>query len=117
MTYIWIIFLENKKNQYLILVGILWGINALSSDKFDNLVNSGDSSKDAINDTDLLSVLKIIAINSITGPCNRSNINCTTNLPIDVILEDLVRRNVVKRDRDQYEIEVGLFKEWLIANK
>lgn len=102
---------ERVKNE------LIWGINALSSDKFDNLVNSGDSSKDAINDTDLLSVLKIIAINSITGPCNRSNINCTTNLPIDVILEDLVRRNVVKRDRDQYEIEVGLFKEWLIANK
>lgn len=97
---------------------LIRGVNALSLDKFDNLINSGDTSKDAIPDEDALKVLKAISVNSQTGPCNRNNITCETSLSIDVILDDLVKRDVIERDREHYyQIRVGLFKEWLIANR
>lgn len=97
---------------------LIKGVNALDITKFDNLINSGDTSKDAISDADALIVLKEIAVNSITGHCHRNNINCETTLPIDCILEDLVKRDVIEREREHYyQINVGLLKEWLILNK
>jgi tetratricopeptide (TPR) repeat protein len=103
---------EHVKNE------LIKGVNALSLDKFDNLINSGDVSKDAISDEDIFNVLKSIALNSRTGPCNRGSINCTTKLSIDIILDDLVKRNVIEREREQYyQIRVGLFKEWLVVNQ
>lgn len=102
---------EQVKNE------LIRGVNALDLDKFDNLINSGDTSADAISDDDALKVLKAIADNSRTGPCHRDSIDCQTSLPVDTILEDLVKRDVVKREQGQYyQIHVGLFKEWLIAN-
>lgn len=93
------------------------GVNALSLDKFENLINSGDTSDDAIGDEDMLNVLTTIAKNSQTGPCNRSSITCETSIPVEIILDDLVKRDVIGRERGQYyQIQVGLFKEWLIAN-
>jgi hypothetical protein len=103
---------EQVKNE------LIRGVNALGADKFDNLINSGDTSDDAISDEDALKVLTTIAVNSKTGPCNRNSIACETKTPIDVILDDLVKRDVVERDRGQYYlIRVGLFKEWLIAHQ
>ena len=103
---------EHVKNE------LIRGVNALSLDKFENLINSGDTSEDAISDEDALNVLKTIAINSQTGPCNRNNITCETSLLVDIILDDLVKRDVIEREREQYyQIQVGLFKEWLIANQ
>ncbi len=97
---------------------LIKGVNALSLDKFDNLINSGGTSEDAISDEDALKVLSAIAINSKTGPCSRNSIACQTHTPVDVILEDLVKRDVVDRERGQYySIRVGLFKEWLIAHQ
>lgn len=97
---------------------LIRGINALGQDKFDNLINSGDTSNDAISDADALSVLMAIAINSKTGPCSRNNIDCETQTAVDDVLDDLVKRDVVERERGQYySIRVGLFKEWLIANQ
>lgn len=97
---------------------LIRGVNALGLDKFDNLINSGDTSEDSISDEDALKVLTSIAINSKTGPCNRNSIVCETQIPIDVILEDLVKRDVIERERGQYySIRVGLFKEWLIAHQ
>lgn len=97
---------------------LISGVNALGIDKFDNLINSGDTSPDAISDEDVLKVLISIAENSRTGPCSRSNIGCETNTPVDEILEDLVRRDVVERERGQYySIRVGLFREWLLAHR
>ncbi len=94
------------------------GVNALGLDKFDNLINSGDTSEGAISDEDALKVLMAIAINSKTGPCSRNSITCETHTPVDVILDDLVKRDVVERERGQYfSIRVGLFKEWLIAHQ
>lgn len=97
---------------------LIRGVNALGKDKFDNLINSGDKSPDAISDEDVLKVLISIAENSRTGPCSRSNIAYETHTPVDEILEDLVRRDVVERERGQYySIRVGLFREWLFAHR
>lgn len=102
---------EQVKNE------LIQGVNALSPDKFDNLINSGDTSEDAISDEDLLKVLTAIAANNRTGLCQRSALNCETHLPIDTILDDLVKRDVIERERERYyRIRVGLFKEWLIVN-
>ena len=101
---------EQVKNE------LISGVNALDLDKFDNLINSGDTSADAISDDDALKVLKTIADNSRTGLCHRDRINCETSLPIDTILDDLKKRDVVERREQSYQIQVGLFKEWLIAN-
>lgn len=94
------------------------GVNALSLDKFENLINSGDTSDDAISDEDALKVLREIAMNSKTGPCNRNSIACNTQIPVDTILTDLVNREVVERERERYyRIRVGLFKDWLITHQ
>jgi len=103
---------EQIKNE------LIQGVNALSLDKFDNLINSGDTSEDAISDEDALKVLKAVAVNSQTGPCNRNSIACETHMPVDVILDDLVNREVIERERARYyQIRVGLFKDWLIAHQ
>ena len=102
---------EQVKNE------LIHDVNALGLDKFDNLINSGDTSPDAISDEDALKVLKVIADNSYrTDPCHRDRIVCQTNSPIDTILDDLVNRDVVKRRDQSYQIQVGLFKEWLTVN-
>jgi hypothetical protein len=94
------------------------GVNALSKDKFENLYNSGDTSDQAISDDDSLRVCSAVAVNSRTGPCNRQNISGQTTRPIDEILADLVRRDVLECERGQYyQMRVGLFKEWLLAHQ
>ncbi len=95
---------------------LIRGVNAFDSDKFDNLINSGDTSADAISDEDALKVLKTIADNSSIGPCHRDKIDCETSLPVDTILDDLEKRDVVERRDQSYQIQVGLFKEWLVVN-
>jgi len=105
---------EQVKNE------LIRGVNALVADKFDNLINSGDTSKDAISDEDALNVLKFIAKNTKNSQdetCSQSSIICETLLPLDLILDDLVKREVIEREREHYyRIRVGIFKEWLIAN-
>jgi hypothetical protein len=97
---------------------LITGASSLGRDKFDNLINSGDTSPDAIVDQDIIAVLASIAVNSRTGPCSRSSIACETKASIDDILEDLVRRRVLERERDSYyRITVGLFKDWLIVHQ
>ncbi|MGV8122502.1 MAG: DNA-binding protein [Candidatus Xenobiia bacterium LiM19] len=96
---------------------LIRGVNALDEDKFDNLINSGDTSNDAIEDSDVRKVLKAIAMHCSTGPCNRINISCETKQPVDFILDDLVKRDVIEREREHYfSIKVGLFREWLILH-
>ena len=103
---------EQVKNE------LIRGVNALGLDKFDNLISSGDKSEDAIPNDDVLKILKAIADNSRAGPCHRDRIDCETSLPVDTILDDLVKRDVVEREQGQYyQIQVGLFKEWLIINE
>ncbi len=95
---------------------LITGVNALDVGKFDNLINSGDTSSDAISDDDALKVLTAIALNSRTGLCNRSNIACETQTPVDEILRDLVNREVIEQRDQNYRIRVELFKEWLMAH-
>ena len=101
---------EQVKNE------LISGVNALGPDKFDNLINSGDTSADAVSDEDTLKVLKAIADNSGTGPCHRDRIVCKTSSSVDTILDDLEKRDVIERREQSYQIQVGLFKEWLIVN-
>ena len=102
---------EQVKNE------LIRDVNALGLDKFDNLINSGDTSTDAISDEDALKVLKAIADNSSkTDLCHRDKIVCETSSPIDTILDDLEKREVVERRERSYQIRVGLFKEWLVVN-
>ena len=102
---------EQVKNE------LIRDVNALGLDKFDNLINSGDTSEDAIRDEDALKVLKVIADNSSkTDPCHRDRIVCDTSSLVETILDDLEKRDVVKRRDQSYQIQVGLFKEWLIVN-
>ncbi len=95
---------------------IITGNNAFDEGKFDNLINSGDPSDDAISDADALKVLTTIALNSRVGLCPHSNIVCETKASIDQILSDLVNREVVEQRGQNYRIRVELFKEWLIAH-
>jgi len=96
---------------------LIIGVNALSRDKFENLINSGDTSEDAIPDEDIENVLREIALNSKTNPCNSAHINCQITSPLDMVLDDLVKRDVLDRERtNYYSIKVGLFKEWLISH-
>ena len=102
---------EQVKNE------LIRDVNALGLDKFDNLINSGDTSTDAISDEDALKVLKAIADNSSkTDLCHRERIVCEASSPMDTILDDLEKREVVERREQSYQIRVGLFKEWLVVN-
>jgi tetratricopeptide (TPR) repeat protein len=97
---------------------LIRGVNALSLDKFDNLVNSGDTSPNAIKDHDILLVLREIAVNSQTGACVRTDITCEPDTPINMILDDLTNRDVLECERGQYyRIRIGLFQEWLVARQ
>jgi len=96
---------------------LIQGVNALSIDKFDNLISSGDTSADAISDEDARKVLASIAENSRTGACSRHSITCETETPIDEILKDLQNREVIQQEQENYyRIRVELFKEWLLAH-
>ena len=109
--------LVTKSDVEQIKSDLIQGVNALSIDKFDNLISSGDTSADAISDEEVRKVLASIAENSRTGACSRHSILCETQTPIDEILKDLENREVVKQEQENYyRIRVELFKEWLIAH-
>lgn len=96
---------------------LVLGTNRLGQDKFENLYNSGDTSSDAIADNDCLRVLKDIAINSRNGACPRQKITCKTEIDVEMVLADLLSRDVIsKTDGDLFTIQVGLFREWLLEN-
>ncbi len=93
------------------------GQNSLSLDKFENLYNSGDKIGGQRSIDDNLSVLYQIANNSEQSPCHISKIVCKTNKDISIILDDLVKRDVLTRDEGEYyRIKVGIFKDWLKKN-
>ena len=99
---------------------LIRGVNALGLDEFDNLINPGDTSADAITDEDALAVLRAIARNSNnpSNSCSQDSILCETASSVRQILDDLVRRDVLERQRtNYYSIRVGLFKEWLLVHQ
>jgi TolA-binding protein len=96
---------------------LISGVNRLSKDKFDNLINSGDTSETALKDEDIESVLYQIAINSINGPCKKESIQSDKTINLDIILKDLVDRQIIDHDNGFYQIKVALFKDWLLQNQ
>ncbi|MFA5212871.1 MAG: RNA-binding domain-containing protein [Methanoregula sp.] len=96
---------------------LISGQNSLSLDKFENLYNSGDKTRGQRSTEDNLLVLYEIASHSEQGPCHISKIAGKTTKEIPAILDDLVTRDVLTREEDNYyRIKVGLFKDWLKKN-
>ena len=94
------------------------GEQALTADKFDNLITAGDADLDAFNSNDVLSALKIIAIASKNlDSCPREAINLGEIDYEERILKDLKDREVLSIPQPGYfKINVRLFKEWLLIN-
>ena len=106
--------IEQVKNE------MIRGENALGPDKFNNLINSGDTSADAITKDDALAVLREIArhSNNSSNSCSQDSISGETASPVHQVLDDLEKREVIKRQRaNYYSIQVGLFKEWLLVHQ
>lgn len=116
-------YMNNKKKELVteadvdqVKNGLIQGTRSFTWENFDNLVSSSDTAPDALPDEDVKKVLIDIANYSRSGLCNRNMIDCETKYSVDVILDDLVRRQVIERKEGQYyRIRVGLFKEWLLA--
>lgn len=96
------------------------GDQALSEDKFDNLIRAGEE-KDfqEIPEDDILRVLRQISLGSKNiGFCNRSDIDVFEDKQKEnKILNHLISREVLeKRGDDNYKIQVKLFQEWLLTH-
>ena len=97
---------------------LLRGQNALQPGQFDNLFSSGDEYTNTISVADARAVLSQIAQHTRHQDyCEASLIQAHTSKPLDEILEDLVRREVLEQQADTYRIRVGLFKEWLLESQ
>ena len=94
------------------------GEQALTADKFDNLITAGDADLDAFNSKDVLTALKAIAIASKNlDSCSRETINLGDRDYEENILKDLKDREVLSCPQPgYYKINVRLFKEWLLIN-
>lgn len=95
---------------------LISGHNSVEGAVFDNLTSAGDSSSDSIPKEDAEAVLRAIAFGSRNQTyCDRTTINLSTTMTVDQILDDLVRREVIEKQKSSYRIKVDLFKEWLLA--
>ena len=85
---------------------------------FDNLINDGDTSPDAIKKGDSEAILREVAKHTNNQPyCNKSQIIYPSLINISEVLDNLVQREVLEINRDGlYRIRVGLFKDWLNEN-
>ncbi len=94
------------------------GEQALSPDKFDNLITAGDADIEAFNPKDILKALKEIAFASKNlDSCSRDSIKLDDQEKEEQILADLKTREVISCPQPNfYKIKVRLFKEWLINN-
>lgn len=106
---------------------LIRGNNSLTRDKFDNLVNAGDDTTNVAPSEEAWAVLhNIAAATRLQEYCDESELSAAGSVPLKVILDDLVTREVLERrvtapegsggDRTAlYKIRVGLFKEWLLC--
>ncbi|MDH6341350.1 AAA+ ATPase superfamily predicted ATPase [Parabacteroides sp. PFB2-12] len=95
------------------------GGQALTDDKFDNLLNAGEEHdiqryKQEVSKE----ILKNVATNAkFIGFCKRDQISIKTkDIDIDEVLKDLVKREVLEQREDSYKIQVKLFQEWLLKH-
>ncbi len=94
------------------------GEQALSPDKFDNLITAGDADIEAFDPDDILKALKEIAMASKNlDSCSRDSIRLGSIEKEEQILSDLKTREVISCPQPNfYKIKVRLFKEWLLNN-
>ncbi len=94
------------------------GGQALTEDKFDNLLNAGEKHDiQRIPNEHSKAILRTIANNSMNiGFCLREQINIGNPQYEDEILKDLVKREVLEQKEDSYKIQVKLFQEWLLKH-
>jgi hypothetical protein len=94
------------------------GVNSLGIDKFDNLISSGDTSKDAIREEDALDVLVSLAKKGEGAFRAAGSPSGESTQQYERIINDLVNREVLRRERNaEFAIRVDLFREWLLANR
>ena len=96
----------------------LFGGQALTDDKFDNLLNAGEKHDiQRIPQEHSKSVLKKIAeATKFVAYCSREDINIGNKEYEDLILDDLKNREVIEQQGNNYKIQVKLFQEWLLKN-
>jgi len=96
----------------------LFGGQALTNDKFDNLLNAGEKHDiQRIPQEDSKAVLKKIAEATKFVPyCSREDISIGNKEYEDIILDDLKNREVIEQQGNNYKIQVKLFQEWLLKN-
>jgi hypothetical protein len=91
------------------------GNQAFGEDKFDNLLTAGDADLELTPVKDTLEVLRQIAQSSRNlRNCSREAINVFSKERDDLIIEDLLKRDVLSVEEGNYRIQVKLFKEWLL---
>jgi tetratricopeptide (TPR) repeat protein len=84
----------------------------LGRNEFDNLLTPGDSEVSDIRSTLVIDVLR--ATRRESGPNMYHEVNPDVNPEEARVMEDLLRREVVKRlSGNRYRIQVGIFSEWL----
>jgi hypothetical protein len=107
-----------EADVYDVAESFIKGEQALTADKFDNLITAGDADLDAFNAKDVLFALKAIAIASKNlDSCSREAINLGDRDYEENILKDLKDREVLSCPQPgYYKINVRLFKEWLLIN-
>jgi hypothetical protein len=93
------------------------GADALTPDKFDNLITAGDAEVESFLPEQVLLTLKEIAIATKNlSSCSREAIQ-NKEAVTDEILKDLQTREVLDcPQKGYYKINVRLFKEWLLKN-
>ncbi len=96
----------------------LFGGQALTNDKFDNLLNAGEKHDiQHIPQEYSKAVLKKIAEATKFVPyCSREDISIGNKEYEDLILDDLKNREVIEQQENNYKIQVKLFQEWLLKN-
>jgi len=96
----------------------LFGGQALTNDKFDNLLNAGEKHDiQRIPQEHSKAVLKKIAEATKFVPyCSRENISIGDKEYEDLILDDLKNREVIEQQGNNFKIQVKLFQEWLLKN-
>jgi len=99
---------------------LIKGKEALTEDKFDNLLTAGDADLEANKVEYTFEVLKQIAgASKYNGSCSKQAIIDRIESEeilknFDNILKDLLRRQVISLLNGLYKIQVQLFQDWLL---
>jgi len=112
-------FIEATRSDInLVADSFLYGGQALTKDKFDNLLNAGEKHDiQRIPQEHSKAILKKIAEATKFVPfCSREDIDIGNVEYEDLILEDLINREVIEQQGNNYKIQVKLFQEWLLKN-